>query len=83
MTEHKNDDDRGASRSDAGLGWTLYDNIEQAAHPLACAVRDNAKAEMLRLRYLVDIAYDHLLHCGYREEDPTLTKLREGLSPNA
>ena len=42
-----------------------------------------ALLEIERLHALVDIGYDHLLNCGYKEEDPTLTQLRTGLTPNA
>lgn len=63
-----------------GFGLAAGRNAQLDAYFKAC---NEAADEIDRLRALVDIGYDHLLSCGYREEDPTLTQLRAGLTPNA
>ncbi|SBT10704.1 hypothetical protein PROAA_610064 [Candidatus Propionivibrio aalborgensis] len=63
-----------------GFGFADGRNAQLDAYFKAC---NEAADEIDRLRALVDIGYDHLLSCGYREEDPTLTQMRAGLTPNA
>lgn len=62
----------------APTGWVDGKRFERANESKRAAMKENK-----RLRELIDIAYDHLLNCGYKEEDPTLKKLREGLTPDA
>lgn len=76
---------------DGEPGWMQYhdktdplpDQWDDDEHPdevAALVLKIDADIEIERLRNLIDLAYDHISNCGYRDEDPTLTQLRAGLS---
>jgi hypothetical protein len=57
-----------------------FDDVAGLIELARAEEREANLKETERLRGLIDIAYDHLLSCGYLESGPTLMQLQTGTS---
>ena len=55
--------------------------VASSGSVMACGVTEDALNEIIKLRNLLNIAYDHLLGAGYERDGVTLQKLETGCNP--